>query len=144
MFVELVFNVCESELGAPDRNIEFAQDPRQRADMVFVSVGENDGANVLPVLSKIGNVGDDDVDAEQFCFREHQAGIDDNNVVSPAHGHAVHTELAQPAERNYVQFSRWHRNDDASTVRTAAVLWLGSGQALTGKVPALPTLIDCD
>jgi hypothetical protein len=43
-----------------------------------------------------------------------------------------------------VQFSRWHRKDDASTVRSGGVLSLGLGQALVGKVPALPTLIDCD
>src|SRR3979490_3239979 len=130
MLVELVFNVRESEFGPPDGTVELAEDRGQRADVIFVSVRKNDGANVLPVLSKIGNVGDDDVDAEQFCFREHQAGIDDNNVVSPAHGHAVHTELAQPAERNYVQFSRWHRKDDASTVRSEQGVALASCRLL--------------
>ena len=57
---------------------------------------------------QIGNVGNHDVDAEQFGFGEHEAGVDDDDVVSPAHGHAVHTELAQAAEGDNLQFSGWH------------------------------------
>ena len=46
---------------------------------------------------QIGDVGNDDIDAEQFGFGEHQAGIDDDDVVSPADGHAVHAEFAEAA-----------------------------------------------
>ena len=60
------------------------------------------------VLDEIGDVGNDDVDAEQFGLGEHEPGIDDDNVVAPADGHAVHTELAQAAEGDDVQFSSWH------------------------------------
>jgi hypothetical protein len=63
--------------------------------VVFVAVRENDGANALAVLDEIGDVGDNDVDAEELGFREHEAGIDDDNVVAPAHGHAVHAEFAE-------------------------------------------------
>ncbi len=44
----------------------------------------------------------------KFGFGEHQAGVDDDDVIAPAHGHAVHSELAQAAERYNVQFSSWH------------------------------------
>ena len=108
VFVELVFDVGQRELGAPHWDVEFAENPGQRADVVFVPVRENDAADVLAVLDQVGNVGDDDVHAEQFGFGEHQAGVDDDDVVSPADGHAVHAELAQSAERNNMQFSRWH------------------------------------
>ena len=76
--------------------------------MVFVAVGEDDAADALAVFGEIGNVGDDDVDAEQFGFGEHESGVDDDDVVAPADGHAVHTELAQAPERDNLQFSRWH------------------------------------
>ena len=108
VLVELVFDVGQRELGALDGDVEFGEKPGQRADVVFVAVGENDGADALAVLDEVGNVGDDDVDAEEFGFGEHQAGIDDDNVVAPAHGHAVHAELAETAERDDLQFSGGH------------------------------------
>ena len=76
--------------------------------MVFVSVGQNDAAYPLPVLDQVGNIGDNNIDAEQFGFRKHQAGVDDDDIVTPAYGHAVHPELAQAAEGHDVQFSSWH------------------------------------
>ena len=108
VLVELVFDVGERELGAPDGDVEFGEHPGQRADVVFVAVGEDDSANALAVFGEIGNVGDDDVDAEEFGFGEHESGIDDDDVVSPANGHAVHAELAEAAEGNDLQFSGGH------------------------------------
>ena len=83
--------------------------------MVFVAVGEHDAAHVLAVLDEIGDVGDDDIDAEQFGFGEHEAGVDDDNVVAPANGHAVHAEFAEAAEGNDLQFSGGIEKNDAST-----------------------------
>ena len=108
VLVEFVFDVGERELGAPDGDVEFGEHPGQRADVVFVAVGEDDSANALAVFDEIRNVGDDDVDAEQFGFGEHESGVDDDDVVSPADGHAVHTELAEAPEGNDLQFSSWH------------------------------------
>ena len=76
--------------------------------MIFVAVGENDPANPLPILDEVGNIGDHDVDAEQFSLGKHEPRIDHNNVVAPADGHAVHTELAESSEGNNLQFSSWH------------------------------------
>ena len=76
--------------------------------MVFVAVGENDALHLLAVFGQVGNIGDDNIDAQQFGFRKHQAGVDDDDVVTPAHGHAVHPELAEAAEGYDVQFSSWH------------------------------------
>ena len=97
MLVEFVFDIGERELGAVNGDIQFGQDPRQCSDVIFVAVSEDDAADALAVLFEIGDVGDHDVDAEQFGFGEHESGIDDEDVVSPAHGHAVHTELAESA-----------------------------------------------
>ena len=97
VFVELIFNVGQRELGGPDRDIEFAEDPGQGADVVFVAVREDDAAHMLAIFEQVRNVGDDDVDAQQLGFGEHQAGVDYDDVVAEADGHAVHTELAHPA-----------------------------------------------
>src|SRR6202035_1262262 len=96
------------ELRAPDGNVEFGEHPGKRTDVIFVTVSEDDAADALPVLDEIGNVGDYDVDTEEFGFGKHESGVDDNDVVAPADGHAVHTELAQAPERDNLQFSGWH------------------------------------
>jgi hypothetical protein len=52
---------------------------------------------VLLVLDEVGDVGDDDVDAEELGLGEHEAGIDDDDVVFIAESEAVHAELAESA-----------------------------------------------
>ena len=105
---QLVFDIGQGEFRAPDGHVQFAQNPGQGADVVFVPVGQDDAAHPLPVFDQIGNIGDNNVDAQQFGFGKHQAGIDDDDVVTPANGHAVHSELAQAAQGHNVQFSSWH------------------------------------
>ena len=102
VFFELVFDVGQRELGAPYRYVELRQHPGKRADVVLVPVGQNDSAYPLAILKQIGDIGHDNIDAQQFGFREHQAGIDDDNVVTPANGHTVHAELAQSAQWYYL------------------------------------------
>ena len=108
VFFEFVFHVGQGELRAPDRHIQLAENPGQRADVVFVAVGENDAFHPLAVFGQIGDVRDNNIDAQQFGFRKHQAAVDDDDVVTPANGHAVHPELAQAPEGYDVQFSSWH------------------------------------
>ena len=97
VFFELAVDVGEGELGAVDGDVELGENPGQAADVVFVAMGEDDGADVLLVFDEVGDVGDDDVDAEEFGLGEHEAGIDDDDVVFVAEGEAVHTELAESA-----------------------------------------------
>ena len=104
MLFELAFDVGEGELGAVDGDVELGEDPGQAADVVLVAVGEDDGADLVAVLDEVADVGDDDVDAEQLFFGEHQAGVDDDDVVAAAEGEAVHAELAESAKRDNLQF----------------------------------------
>ena len=62
--------------------------------MVFVPVSQNDGAHPLAVLNQVGNIRHYNIHTQQFGFGEHQTSVDDDNVVAPTHGHAVHSELA--------------------------------------------------
>ena len=100
MLVEFVFDIGQRELGTPDRHVQLGEHPGQGADVVFVAVGEHDAADLRPVFGQIGNVGNDDVHAKKFRFGEHQAGVDDDDVVAPADGHAVHAKFAEAAERH--------------------------------------------
>ncbi len=100
VLVEFVFDVGQRELRAPHGDVEVGENPGQCADVIFVSVSENDTTDAVAIFGEIGNVGNDDVDAEQFGFGEHEAGVDDEDIVSVADGHAVHTELAEPPQGN--------------------------------------------
>ena len=76
--------------------------------MVFVAVGEDQRADLLLVLFQVGEVGHDDIDAQQFRVGEHHAGIDHDDVVAVADGGHVHAELAESAERDYLQLQISH------------------------------------
>ena len=108
MLFELAFDKGQRELGGIDGDLDFAQDPGQAADVVLVPVRQHDGTHILPVFNQVGDVGHDNVDAQQLRLGEHQAGVDDDDVVFPAQRQAVHPELAQPAQGNDFQFLGLH------------------------------------
>ena len=97
---ELFADERERELRAVNRNVEIGDDVGNRADVVFMRVGQNDGAHHALVLFQVGDVGNDDIHAEQFLLGEHEARVNDDDVVAGAQGEHVHSELAQPAERD--------------------------------------------
>ncbi len=73
----------------------------KRANVIFVAVREHDGFDQMAILFEIGDVGNDEVDAEEFGFGEHHAGVDDDDGVAEARSHHVHSEFAETTERNY-------------------------------------------
>src|SRR5260370_16178778 len=92
-----VFHVGQCELGAINRHVQFGEDPRQSSNVFLMAVGQDDRPDLVAVFYEVGDVGDNNIHAQQFGFREHQAGVNDDDVIFPAHGHAVHPELAQAA-----------------------------------------------
>src|SRR5205807_8266285 len=108
MLFQLVFDQGQRKFRAENRHVQLRKDPGQSADMVFMAVSQDNAADLVAVVEQVGDVGNDDVHAQQFRFGKHQAGVHDHDVVAPANGHAVHSELAQPAQRHYMEFSHWH------------------------------------
>ena len=47
VFFKLAVDVGEGELGAVDRDVELGENPGKSADVVFVTMGQDDGADVL-------------------------------------------------------------------------------------------------
>jgi hypothetical protein len=104
VLVELALHIGESELGAVDRDVELGEDPRETADVVFMPVRKDYPADLRAVLDEIADVGDDDIDAEQLFFGEHEAGVDDEDVVAETQSETIHAELTESAEGYYLQF----------------------------------------
>ncbi len=99
-FFEAFFDERKGEASAVNGDVEIAEDVGEGADVIFVAVRENDGADVLAILLEIGDVGNDEVDAEKLGFGEHHAGVNDENVVTETKHHHVHAEFAETAERD--------------------------------------------
>src|SRR6202453_3488422 len=109
MLFELALDIRQRELSPIHRNLKSRKNPRQPANVVFMPVGQKDCANLLAVFSQIADIRDDNVHTQQLFFRKHQTGIDDDNVILPAEGHAVHTELTKATQRNHLQFILCHQ-----------------------------------
>ena len=91
----------------PSRRRELEIRRRKNAtssDVVFVTVRQQQCTHMLAVFFEEREVRRDDIDPEQLRLGKHHARIDYDDVVTVAKGHDVHAELAEPAERNDLQF----------------------------------------
>jgi hypothetical protein len=100
-FFEALFDEREGEARAVDGHVEVAKNVRQGADVIFVAVGEDDRFDEMAILFQVGDVGNDEVDAEEFGFGEHHSGVDDDDGIADANRHHVHAEFAETTERDY-------------------------------------------
>ena len=70
----------------------------QRADVVLVTVGDDDAGDALAIRLERGEVGVDDVDAEAAVV-ERDAAVDEHDLAALLERQAVHADLAEAAER---------------------------------------------
>ncbi len=57
--------------------LKLGEDVGQGAGVVFVAVGDDDAPQLVAVLEDVGDIGDDQVDAQHLLFGEHEAGVDE-------------------------------------------------------------------
>lgn len=81
-FFEFAFDEAAGEACGVDRGVHFAKQVGKGPDVVFVSVGDEDGFDLVFVFDEVGKVRDDDVDPEHVFFREGHACIDYDNFVA--------------------------------------------------------------
>src|SRR6266536_2362327 len=103
MLLELAFGEPGGEVRTVDRKVESLEDIWQRAQMIFVPVGEDYRGDVVAVLFEEVEVGNVNIDAVGRLFRQTHAGIKDDHVIPVTHRHAIHPKLADTAERDDLQ-----------------------------------------
>src|SRR5690242_3469475 len=108
MLFEPALDQGKREFGTVDGDIQLSQQEGHATDVILVAVGEDETANHSRVLLEIREIGSDYVDAEEFRFGKHHAGVNHDDVIAVAESHAVHSELAQPSDGHYLQFSIRH------------------------------------
>ena len=97
--LKTILDKRERESRSIDRRICNLQQKRQRADVVFVRVGQNNADQFVAMLFDIAEVGNRDVGAEQVFIGKHHPAIDDDHLIAVTkHGH-VHSELTKPPKR---------------------------------------------
>ncbi len=102
-FLELFPDEPQGEGRAEEGRSDVPQDKGEGADVVFVAVGEDDAADLLPVLTEIGDVGDDDVDPQHVRFGKHEAAVHHDDVVSVLKDGHVHPDLPHSTQGDDLQ-----------------------------------------
>ncbi len=79
-------------------HVDLLQQVGQRAHMVFVAVGDEYAEHAVLVLDHVGEVGQDQIDAQHIVVGEHEAGIDDKQGVAVLQNHHVLADGPQSAQ----------------------------------------------
>ena len=76
------------------------QDVRQRAGMILMAMRQHDGRDLVLVLEQIGDIRDDEIDAEHIVIREHEPRVDHEDLVIHLDDGHVLADFSEPAERD--------------------------------------------
>ena len=98
VFVQLGADERQRQRRAVDRTIDVRQQVGDGPDVVFVPVREHERGDAA--LLQVGEVGNDEVDAEELDVGERHPGVDDETRVPVRDRHEVHAELAEAAQRD--------------------------------------------
>jgi len=99
MFNQLGMRQRQGEGSAVDRHVNLFQQIGQAANVIFVAVRQDNGANTVAIGTHVTEVGNDNVHAEQFGVRKHDAAVNNNDVVVKLKRHHVHAEFAEATKR---------------------------------------------
>ena len=100
MFLQLALDQTQGHACAVDRHVDLFQKVCQTADVVLVSVGDNDATNLILVALHIGEVRDDNVYTRHIHIRECQTAVQDKHIVAALeYGHIL-TDLVETAQGN--------------------------------------------
>ncbi len=72
--------------------------------MILVAVGNDEAPQLLAVLEKVRDIGDDQVHPKHLFLWEHEAGVDGDDVVAALEQHHVLADLAEAAEGDNADF----------------------------------------
>jgi hypothetical protein len=68
--------------------------------VIFVTMRHQQGPQFVPALADVGEVVDNDIDAEHLVVGEHQSAVDHDHVVVGLDDRHVAPDLAATAERD--------------------------------------------
>ena len=100
MFFQLALNQSQRQLCSIDRNIDFLQEIRQTANVVFMSVRQHDATHLVPICFYIGEIRNDNINARHITVWKRQTAVQNEHIVAAfKHGHIL-SDFVQAAQRN--------------------------------------------
>lgn len=120
VFFEAFADHSAGKATGVDWSLNMMKEVGKGADMVFVGVSDQNGADAVGVIHNIVDIGDDHVDAGEFFIWDHLSAIDDIDFVGVLVEHHIHANVAESTEGNDADFAlvSW---------RTTGGLWLSCG-----------------
>src|SRR5882672_4366887 len=103
MFFQLALSQSGGKVGTVNWNVEFLQNVGQRPEVVLMPVREYYSGYVVAILFEEFEVRNADVYSVRSLFGKAHAGIKDQHFILVTHSHAIHSKLADAAERNNLQ-----------------------------------------
>src|SRR6185503_21266645 len=100
VFFEFAFRESRSEVRTVYRNVELLQQVRQRTEVIFVTVRENYRGDVVAVLVEKTEVRNRNIHSIRRLLRKPHPGVENQHLVTVTHSHAIHSKLADTAERD--------------------------------------------
>src|SRR5262249_39623154 len=97
---ELALHQSHRECRPIDQNIQIKKNEHQGTDMILMTMRKKYRSDFALVFEKIGNVRDDDVDAQKLFVEEHHTSIDNDDVAIRTKHHHMHSEFAEPPKKN--------------------------------------------
>ena len=98
---ELRLDKTGCQRSSVNRNTKLGINIRHSTDMIFVAVGNNEGANTIFVLFKIGSIADYIIDTRHISIRKLNTGINNKDVVVVLiQQHIFVASLSASTERN--------------------------------------------
>ena len=64
--------------------------------MILVAVSDDDATQLTDAVGHVGDVRNDQVHTQHIRLGEHEAGIDENEVIAQFEDHHVLADLSQP------------------------------------------------
>ena len=99
VFLQLVAHQADGQPGGVDGHIELPQQVGQAADVVLVPVGDKKTLDAVLVLQHVGEIRDDQVDAEHVAVREHRTAVHQDHIALALVQGNVLAHFAQAAQR---------------------------------------------
>jgi hypothetical protein len=97
---QLALGEAGRKMRTVDRDVEFLQDIRQSAQVIFVPVSQYYRSNGVPILFEEVKIRNANVYTVGVFLGESHARVKDEHFISVTHSHAIHPELADTAERD--------------------------------------------
>src|SRR6266581_1007378 len=123
---ELRLDESERETRPVDGDVELPQSKWQSADVVLVPVREEDAEDLAIPLQEVRDVRQHEVDAEHVFLREHEPGVDDEDLVLPLQRPHVDADLAQATKREIPEL-RGHKRRNCSDSGLGTATGTGGG-----------------